>query len=801
MLKNYFKIAFRNIRRYKGYSFINIFGLAVGIACCLLIMIWVQNELSYDRFHEKGDRVYRLANELTLNGQARTGTGASAMMGPALTQSFPDVEQTVRIIPQNSTTVKYGEKEFREERILFADPSFFSLFSFPLTTGHPATALSADYSAVISEKTARRYFGRVSPLGQILKFGDGRAYTVTGVVRDAPQNSHLAFDILCSFGTWIAENRPVAELWGALGASTYVRLAPEADARSFEAKMNRLSDEKIGATLKRVGGSLKFSLQPLFAIHLHSNFESDIAVTNDAGTVILFSGIALFILLIACINFINLTTARFANRALEVGLKKTLGATRGSLVRQFYAETFIVTILAMILGCLFTVLALPWLSTVSGQEFSYSILARPLFLLAIAVFTILVGILAGSFPAFYLSSFSPTQTIKGALKSGAAGAAFRKILVVGQFTVSIALIIGTLAILRQLDYLKSKRLGFSKEQVVVMPLPQGQGVSPASVRDRFAGVPGVTAATLSSAVPGAGLQMRNFVPEGRTAQESLLMLFMNADDRYLETLGMEIVLGRNFSQAMTSDPGEAMLINETAAARLGWANSLDKTISWAEPGANGRRLSFKKKIVGVVRDFHTRSLHQKIEPLVITNSPDNPDLLSLRFAGRRAPEFLDRLKKKWREVFPSVAFDSFFLDESFARMYQAEERLHNIFTSFAVLAVFISCLGLFGLAAYMTEKRAREVGIRKVLGASIARIVFLLSREFAVCVLIANLVSWPLAYLLLQKWLAGFAYRAPLAFGIFLVSGLASLLIALLTISGQAIRSARANPVEALRCE
>jgi putative ABC transport system permease protein len=801
MLKKHFLIAWRNIKRYKGYSFINIFGLAVGIACCLLIMIWVQNELSYDRFHKKGGRIFRLVNALTLNGQTRTGPGASAMMGPALLQSFPEVEQSVRIVPGTSTIIKHDTKEFREDRILFADPSIFSVFTFPLVVGHSSSALSAPYSVVISERTARKYFDRESPLGQILKFGDGHTYTVTGVIRDTPRNSHLAFDILCSFSTWIAENKQMAEIWGALGTFTYVLLAPGTDNPSFQAKTNRLSNEKIGPLLKRVGGSLTFSLQALKNIHLHSGFESDIATTNDVMTITLFSGIALFILFIACINFINLTTARYANRALEVGLKKTLGATRGSLIRQFLAETFVVTMLAMALACLFTALALPWLNSICGQEFSYAILSQPSFLIIMVVFTILIGVLAGSYPAFHLSSFAPMQTLKGTLKAGAGGAAFRKILVVGQFSISIALIIGTLTIVRQLDYLKNKHLGFDREQVVVIPLPREKNIPLATVRNEFAAVPGVISAAVSSAVPGFGIKMRNYLPEGRTDQEGLLMLLMDADDRFLDTLGMKIVRGRNFSQTMTSDPGEAILINETAVARLNWQDPLGKTISWAAPGTDGKPVRFKKKIIGVVKDFNTRSLHQQIEPLVMSNAPEDFNTLSLRFTGRQTSEIMARLRGKWGRIFPEMTFDSFFLDESFARLYPAEEQLNKIITSFAFLAIFISCLGLFGLAAHMTEKRSKEVGIRKALGASISRIVFLLSREFAKWVLIANIVAWPLAYLLLQKWLDGFAYRTTIVFATFALSGAASLLIALLTVSFQAIRTARTNPVQALRYE
>jgi putative ABC transport system permease protein len=456
MLKNYFKVAWRNIIRHKGYSFINIFGLAAGIACCILIMVWVQNELSFDRFHGKSDRIYRLYNELTLNGQTRTAPVTSAPMAPALRQSFPEVESAVRLSSYGDTVVKYGEREFREDQVYLADDSIFDVFSFPMLQGDPKTALSAAYSTVITEKTARRYFGAENPLGKVLKFGDGYEYAVTGVIKDIPGNSHLDIDILCSFATWISQNKQEAEMWGRISFSTYILLAPGTNVKQFTAKMDRLTDEKIGNDLKKVGGSLRFYLQPLTRIHLHSNFEMDFSNAGSIQTVYLFSAVALFILLIACINFINLATARYANRAMEVGLKKTLGASRGSLVRQFLGETFFVTFLAVLSACLMATLALPLLGSISGQEFSAVIFLQPLYLMSFALFVLLVGIVAGSYPAFFLSSFDPIQTLKGKLKGGAAGSLFRRILVVSQFAISIALVIGTLIISEQMRFVRGK---------------------------------------------------------------------------------------------------------------------------------------------------------------------------------------------------------------------------------------------------------------------------------------------------------------------------------------------------------
>ena len=801
MLKSYLKIAWRNIVRHKGYSFINIFGLAVGIACCLLIAIWVQNELGFDRFNEKADRIHRVYQQLTVNGQTRTAPITSAPLAPELSRSFPEVEQTARILSLGNTTVQYDAKEFREQRLAYADASFFSIFTLPLLAGDPRSALAAPYSVVLSEKIARKYFGMEQPIGKMLKFSDGRAYTVTGIMNDIPGNFHLTTQILCSYSTWIAENKSDAERWGSISTFTYVLLAPGTDIGPFLEKVNLLSDEKFGNELKKIGGNAKVYLQPLKEIHLKSNFEFDIANTGDILTVYLFSGIALFILLIACINFINLSTARYANRALEVGLKKTLGATRGSLVRQFFTETFLVTFLAVLLASLLSSLALPWLNAVSGQEFSRAIFLQPAFLLGLALFTAVVGALAGSYPSLYLSSFHPVQTLKGKLKAGAASTAFRRILVVSQFAISIILIIGTFTILKQLHYMKNKKLGFHKEQVIVVTFPQDGNASAPTVRNELASVPGIVGASLSADVPGLNFSMTNFIPEGRTEREALMMQTMAVDDRFLPTLGMEIAKGRNFFSAMKSDPGEAVLINETAAARLGWDDPVGKTISRRGRGANGERIAIKTTIVGIVKDFHTRSLHQKIEPLVLSNAPDTFQVVSLRFSGGGAAEIMAGLKKKWRQLFPTAAFDSFFLDESFAAMYQTEERLEKILTSFAVMAILISCLGLFGLAAYMTEKRTKEVGIRKVLGASIFRLVFLLSNEFSKWVLVANIIAWPLAYYFMNRWLQTFAFRTTIGAGVFLLSGLAALAIALLTVGYQSIKAARANPVDSLRYE
>jgi putative ABC transport system permease protein len=801
MFKTDITVALRHIGRNRGYSAINIFGLAVGMASCLLIMVWVQNELTYDRFHANGGRIYRVVQELTLNGRSRTSPTSSAMLGPAAVLTIPTISQAARIEFQPRQMVMVGTREFREDAILFADSSFFSLFSFPLRAGQAATALVAPNTAVLSQRTARKYFGSENPIGKTIRFASGRTYAINGVAQDPPTNSHLNFDIVCSFATWMEENQRDAQLWGRFGTSTYLSLAPGGDVFTALRQLNQLSDDNIGGRIKQRGGNLKVSLQPLYAIHLHSNFEGGQGGTGDIATVLLFSGVAVFILLIACVNFINLTTARFANRALEVGIKKTLGAQRLSLIRQFYVETFMVTGMATVLAVLMALLAMPWLTTVSGQEFSRALIFRLPFAAAIILLTLVAGGLAGIYPALYLSSFSPIQTLKGRLKAGAANAAFRKILVIGQFVISATLLIGTMTIVQQLDYIQNKNLGFNKNQVVVLAPPTRPGLNLETARHEFASIPGIVQASLSNAVPGLSLRIANFIPQGKSDRESLLMLFSDADAHLVPTLGLGLVQGRNFSVSMPTDPTASVLINETAAATLGWSNPLGKTISWSAPDAQGRRVDFSKRVIGVIKDYHTESLHQKIAPLVIGNDPQQFGFLSLRFAGGKATGIIDKLNATWHRLYSEVASDYFFLDEQFARMYQREEQLNQLFTTFALIAIFISCLGLFGLAAYMAVKRTREVGVRKVLGASTPSLVALLSLDFAKWVLIANFIAWPLAWLLMRNWLKNFAFHTTLSIPIFVLAGGLTLLLALATVSVQAIRAALVNPGSSLRNE
>lgn len=794
MFNNVFKITLRNLRRYKGYSFINIAGLATGIASCILILFWVYHELSYDRFHKNSERIYRLYHELTLGGNTRVTPVAAGPMAAEVTQSVPEAEQSVRIFPFDNLSVKLGDKEFREKNVYFTDKNFFDVFSFPLTSGNPSDVLAMPFRVVLSQTTAQKYFGDENPVGKTLKFSDGHEYTVTGVIRDVPDNSHLQFDMLCSFETLYARKRTDLEDWGTMRFSTYVLLKPDANAAAAEEKINAIVDQKLGNELRQLGGSLVFHIQPLTRIHLFSDFEVDRARTGDIVYIYLFSGIAFFILLIACINFINLATARYANRAMEVGLRKTLGANRGNLIAQFMGETFVVTFLSVGIGCILSLLALPVMNSVIEQQISNELFLQPWFYASLVSLTFLVGMISGSYPSVFLSSFEPVKTLKGALKTGAAGSFFRRVLVVGQFAISITLIVATLTIFRQIRFVKNTNLGFSKEQILVLPLSGFDKLSPEALKKEFISVPGVLSAGFSSEVPGQGLRMSNAEPEGKSEKESMLMQMLSFDDTYTTVMGLEILQGRGFIKSMGTDKERSVIINETAAKRIGWDDPVGKTVkmsSWGEE---------PMKIIGVVRDYHTMSLHQKIEPLVITNHRDYR-FFSMKISAGDISGTIAGIKTKWAEAYPGRAFDYFFLDDSFDKLYRSEEKIYSIFSAFAVIALSISCLGLFGLAAYMTEKRTKEVGIRKVLGAHVGGIIMLLSKEFTQWVIVANIIAWPAAYYLMDRWLQRFAYRIEPDVWTFIFAGIIALLIAWITVSYQSIKAARANPVESLRYE
>jgi putative ABC transport system permease protein len=800
MFGNYLKIAFRSLKKHKGYSFINISGLAIGMAVCILILMWVQNELSYDRYHERADRICRVTMDLEVGSTLHTPVSLTAA-GPALVRDFPEVLHSSRILPPNRVAVRYEDKIFQETRVGYAENAVFEIFTFPFVSGDPKTALEASYSVVITESMAKKYFSEEDPLGKVLRFNNEEDFAVTGVVKDIPSNSHFRFNMLRSFQTFIKEGDVSDDQWFDVRFFTYLLLDENVDIRNLEQKLPAFIDKYLGEAMKASGGSIKLFLQPLKRIHLYSDFERDMAPNSDITYVYLFSGIALFVLLIASINFINLSTARSATRAQEVGMRKTLGAIRSRLIGQFLGESLLYSLLSMVLALVLLKLSLPLFSTVVGRDLNLNLLQAPVLLAVILGMAVVVGVFAGSYPAFFLSSFQPVRVLKGLLKVGGSSSRFRRVLVVFQFAISITLIVGTLIVYKQIVYMKNKELGFNKDHVVAIPrMSDVMRKSYHSVRAELLSLPGVIDVGASDRVPSRGNLISSFLPEGFPDDQRQTLDYMNVDTNYIPTMGIEIIAGRNFSDELATDQDESVLINETTARKLGWENPIGKRFVFRPPPGQEGETTYTT-VIGVVKDFHLQSLREKIDPLVIFYDYDNLYTFSIRIAAENIMHTMDLLKKKWGELDPDRPFHYYFLDDALEDLYRSEERLKNITFYFSFLAIFIGCLGLFGMASFTAEQRTKEIGIRKVLGASVSGIVRLLAKEFLILVAVANLIAWPVAYWAMSRWLESFAYRTGLDPMIFVLSAVLALAIALITVSYQAIRAAISNPVDALRYE
>ncbi len=799
MFKNYLKIALRSIRKQKGYAFINIAGWAVGMTVCALIMLWVQDELSFDRFHENAGRIYRLTLESHL-GAPQSAPVVPTPAGPALVRDFPEVLKAARLDRPRRSVIVYNDKEYIEEGIGATDNSFFEIFSFPFLAGDPKTALTRPYTAVITESAARKIFKSESPVGRFLKLEDGKDYAVTGVVRDVPANSHLSFNLLRSFETLVSANRAATENWFSISNYTYLLLDEKADPRAVESKLPPFVDKHMGQTLKTIGGTMAFRLQPLTRIHLHSDFSVDVSPQGDMSTVILFSGIALLVLMIASINFINLSTARSATRAKEVGLRKTLGAIRGRLIGQFLGESVLYSFLAMILALALHFPGLILFSRVIGRTMDRNLFQVPWMAPGILGLSLFVGLAAGIYPAFILSSFHPARVLKGRMRAGG-GVWFRRILVVTQFTTSVLLIISTLVISRQISYAKNKKLGFDKEHVLVVPrMSPAIRTSFATVRRELESIPGVLNVGASSMVPGRGISRSIFFPEGFSREQAQTMDLLFIEPGFLSALDIRIAAGRNFSEEREADKTDSVLINETAARRLGWDDPIGKRFVLSPDDGQPGETTYLT-VIGMIRDYHSVSLRQKIEPQVIRYFPDGVSVISIRLAPDNVSRTLDRLKRTWKKLDPQGSLDYSFLDDLFDRQYRADERMKAVTLNFGVLAILIGCLGLFGMSSFTVERKTKEIGIRKVLGSSASGIVRLLSKETVFLIVFANALAWPAAYFLMSLWLRQFAYRASMTIWLFAAAALLSVLIAFLTVSFQSVRAALGKPADALRYE
>ena len=798
MLKNYFKIAIRNLLKNKAFSLINILGLSIGMAACIFILLWVQDELSFDTYHEKADRIYRLITRDqtdAADGSARVG----APWGPAMQQDYPEVADFVRFRYTGRSLVRYDDKTAFEEGGLFADSTIFNIFSFPLLKGNPETALTEPNSIVITEPLAKKYFGDENPIGKRLNFDAEFDLLVTGVMAEVPKNSHFRFNYLISFVTHRAWY--VTE-WQMRNYHVYLLLEEGVQAAELESKFSGFIDKYL------MGDDAPYShnihLQPLTGIHLHSKLFREFEANGDITYVYIFSLIALFIMLIACINFMNLSTARSARRAREVGVRKVAGASRWQLIRQFLSESLFLSILALMLAVGIVELLLPVFNDLAAKSLEIDLSGSMFILAALGIIALSVGFISGVYPAFFLSAFQPVAILKSSINIKTSNRSMlRKVLVIGQFTITIALLIGAGIIYQQLDFMKNKKLGFNKEQVVILRMEEDKVSDQYQlIRSELLQQPGVVDVAASSALPGRGDWGMPFLYESEGEQQRFSSRVMIIDENYLQTFEINLKDGRNFSADLASDISGSYLINETAARGFGWENPVGKLIERpTRRGDDGNWVYESGEIVGVVQDFHFRSMHQEISPMIMWFAPESFYFLSIRVQPENIAGTLSGIENTWSKFESLRPFEFFFLDEVFESQYRSEERLGQLFAIFSVLAVFIACLGLFGLVSFMAEQRVKEIGIRKVLGASVAGLFVLLSKEYSKWVILANIIAWPVAYYTMNYWLADFAYRIDIAWWIFPAAGGMAFIIALATVSYQAIRAAVANPVDALRYE
>ncbi|SOD89132.1 ABC transporter permease [Spirosoma fluviale] len=792
MLTNYIKIAFRNLTRNKVFSVINLLGLSTGITVCLLIFLFISNEFSVDNFHKNGKSIYRVMRGIENEGKEISVSYLSGPYAPALLTDFKgQITQAVRV---NSTDalVTTQDKSFHERKIINADSAFFTFFTFPLLKGDPATVLTEPASVVLTESTAKKYFGSIDDaMGKIVKVDKNLPLKVTGIAQDVPANSHLDFDLVIPLENY--KDRSWMNVWINNGLYTYVQLAPTVSEEQVERSFPRFMDKHMGQLMKQAGYHFTLSLTPLREIYFEqSAFDS--VKHGDKKVVYIFLSIAILILLVACINFMNLSTVRAVERSKEIGVRKVLGAYKAHLVWQFIGESLLLTTLSCVLSLGLLALVFPFYKQLLGYPLNLSVYAGPIVLFLIGIIGV-VGFLSGSYPAFVLAAFSPIQALKSKLRLGKGGTSLRQVLVVVQFSISILLMLGTAIGTRQMSYLKSKQLGYNKEQTLVVPIDNDDIYNFfLTHKPELLAQSRVEAVSMMSGEPGGFFDGLMFDVEAHPNRWKSRTEF--ADFDYVKTLGLKIIAGRDFSSQYPSDTTQAALINRTAAARLGWTPEA-AIGKWLK---NTLRDSTNRTVIGVVEDFNFLSLKEAIEPLVIAPNDDRRAAL-IRLKPGNLPATVETIQRLYAQTRPAYPFEYHFLDQKFDQMYQADLRQQTIMRVFAGLAIFIACMGLFGLASFSAQQRTKEIGVRKVLGASVGSIVSLLSGDFLKPVGIAILIASPIAWYVMHQWLQDFAYRVDLSWWVFAVVGLLAVAIALLTVSFQSVKAALMNPVKSLRSE
>lgn len=807
MIRNYIKTAFRNLLKNKGFTAINVLGLALGLATCLLIVFYVFDELSYDSYNIKADRIFRINNDIKFGGNQNSYAVSPSPAAAALKADFPEIEQVVRFRERGGNLVKKGNQNIQENRMVYADPAIFDIFTLPMISGSPANALKETHTVVINERTAMKYFNSTNVVGKVLAFNDTALYKVTGVIKDIPKQSHFNFDFFISMPT-LSESRDIA--WFSNNFNTYILLRPGADAKKLLSKFPEFMRKHAGPQLQSIlhltfdkfeqsGNYFKLSLISLKKIHLESNSVAELDANGNIQYIYIFSAVAIFILLIACVNFMNLSTARSSNRAREVGVRKVLGSPRKYLIAQFLTESILVTLAGAIIAVFTAWALLPVFNQMSGKELTITSQIVLWLVPVLVLFIIVVGCVAGSYPALYLSGFQPIEVLKGRLAVGFKGGMLRSFLVVFQFAISIFLIIGTIVIYNQLKYIQNKDLGYDRDHVMIVQQVWTLGNTAKTFKQEVKRLAGVRSTTMTGSLPtsGFGNSTSYFKDPILDQKRAILTQEWRVDEDYIPTFGIKMVTGRNFSNKMGTD-STGIVINEAAAKLLQFPDPINQ-IMYA-PQDNMAKVMKPYHIIGVIKNFNFRSLRENVTPLFLLYSEDR-GALSIRINSTDIPALKAQIKNIWQKLAPNQQFNYSFMDEDFDALYNTEQRMGKISVAFTSLAIIIACLGLFGLAAYAAEQRTKEIGIRKVLGANMSTIVGMLSKDFLKLVLFAILFASPLAWLAMHRWLQDYAYHQNIQWWVIALAGLTAILIAFITISFQSIKAALTNPVKSLRSE
>ena len=808
MIKSYLISALRNLWRYRFYSAINIFGLAIGLVCFLFILLYVKDELSYDQYMDKADRIYRINFDGFAFDQEMNFAVVGAPVGPLLVDELPEVEQQCRFRQRGSYTLAYDDKSFLEGNWVFADSTFFDVFSQEVLIGDPQKALTEPNTLVLSERAAKKYFGEENAIGKSMRVDNEDLYRVTAVMKDIPDNTHFNFDVIASLVS-LDENR--ARTWLNNNFQTYIVLKEGSKPDAVNEKLTQLVPQYMGAEIEqfmgktwddllKAGNYLDLTLFPMTKIHLHSDKIAELSANGDIKYVYIFIFIGIFILLLACVNFINLSTARSATRAREVGMRKVVGARKEQLIFQFLGESFIIAFLSLLIASALMLLLLSYFNDLTAKSFTILNLLSPTLLLSILALIIVVGLVAGSYPAFHLSSYRPLVALRSAgMKRVGRKVSLRSVLVIFQFAITVILIVGTFIIANQLNYIQNKKLGFDKEHVLILENYYTLGNNCLPFKEEVKKLPQVINATMSGALPTPSSRNSSATFLGRNPDPSkthVLQLF-TVDADYVPTLSMEIVQGRAFSEDFPSD-SSAVILNESAVEMYGLDDPLGQEISTFSGGTPENPVLTTRRVVGVVKNFHFESLRSQIGPLAMFLGQSR-GRLSMKIRTDDIPGFIQQLNQLWNSMGPGQPFNYNFMEDDFAAVYEAETRIGQVFSVFTVLAIIIACLGLFGLATFTAEQRTKEMGIRKVVGASISRIFILLTTEVVKWVLVANLIALPTAYYFMQKWLQGFAYPVKMSWTTFAGALLIGVLIAVITVSYQALRVSVISPSRALK--